>query len=235
MILKKQTMQKSKYILGSFYKFRNADFSIFKNYDFLLDSGAFTFMNDSSKVLTEQEFIDYTKEYASFINKNDIKKFVEMDLDSIFDYKFVLELRYLLEIETRKRCIPIWHHSRGKAEFIKMTKDYTYAGVGGIVTKEPIVKFKHKFKDLNKLAESNGCHLHFMGFTPSKGLEDYGIHSVDSTSWSSGSKFGQIKKFINGEMKSIKSQELGIRINNTQLNNNNIREWVKYQKWHDKH
>lgn len=43
---------------------------------FMLDSGAFTFMNSGKKVVWEQ----YINEYIEFINKWDIDRFIELDL-----------------------------------------------------------------------------------------------------------------------------------------------------------
>lgn len=45
--------------------------------DFLLDSGAFAFMNKASKTknLTDEDIKQYIKEYVNFINKYDIKHF----------------------------------------------------------------------------------------------------------------------------------------------------------------
>ena len=46
---------------------------------FMLDSGAFTFMNSGGKVDWKQ----YVNEYIDFINKWDIKYFIELDLYGI--------------------------------------------------------------------------------------------------------------------------------------------------------
>ena len=47
---------------------------------FLLDSGAFTFMNSQKGKI---DFDEYLTRYINFINKYDIKYFFELDVDSI--------------------------------------------------------------------------------------------------------------------------------------------------------
>lgn len=52
----------------------------FKNY--LLDSGAFSMM--SSKNNQKFEIMEYTEKYANFIKENDIKDFIELDIDGVY-------------------------------------------------------------------------------------------------------------------------------------------------------
>ena len=81
---------------------------------FLLDSGAFTFMNSQKGKVN---FDEYLTRYINFINKYDIKYFFELDVDSIVGYEKVKQLRKRLENETGKKCITVWHKSRGKEEY----------------------------------------------------------------------------------------------------------------------
>ena len=67
-------------------------------------------------------FDEYLTRYINFINKYDIKYFFELDVDSIVGYEKVKQLRKRLENETGKKCIPVWHKSRGKEEYLKMCK-----------------------------------------------------------------------------------------------------------------
>ena len=54
-----------------------------------------------------------------FINTYKIDKFFELDIDSVVGYEEVLKLRKKLEHLTEKQCIPVWHTSRGKEDFLK--------------------------------------------------------------------------------------------------------------------
>ena len=111
-----QELSKSKYILTSFYYFK--DKLPFEVDLHLVDSGAFTFFSSKKKIDIDK----YLTEYIKYINKYDIKYFFELDIDVLVGYDKVLELRERLERETGKKCIPVWHMSRGKDEFIKMIK-----------------------------------------------------------------------------------------------------------------
>lgn len=122
------------YILESFY-YANKDTESLIPYfgDFLLDSGAFTFMTNAKKDVNWDEYI---KKYAEFVRRNNIDKYFELDIDSVVGYKKVLEYRNKLEKLTGKKCIPVWHKSRGIKEFEKMCDEYPYVAIGGIVSGE---------------------------------------------------------------------------------------------------
>ena len=140
----KEALSNSKYILTSFYYFRDKlPFDVDLH---LVDSGAFTFFSSKKKI----DIDGYLTDYIAYINKYDIKHFFELDIDVIVGYEKVLELRERLERETGKKCIPVWHISRGKDEFIKMIKEYDYASIGGVVNKENIINHKEKFHFENK-------------------------------------------------------------------------------------
>lgn len=85
--------------------------------EFLLDSGAFSFLSNSAK---EVDWDEYVEDYARFINKYNINLFFEVDIDPLVGLKEVERLRAKLEALTGKKPIPVWHKSRGKDYFIKM-------------------------------------------------------------------------------------------------------------------
>lgn len=122
------------YRLESFYYITEKDEPLIHKYkDFLLDSGAFTFMSDSK---TSIDWDEYVERYAGFINKHDIEHFFELDIDILVGINEVERLRYKLERLTNRQCIPVWHKSRGKDYWLKMVKDYDYVAIGGIASKE---------------------------------------------------------------------------------------------------
>lgn len=220
----KEELSKSKYILTSFYYFKDKlPFDVDLH---LVDSGAFTFFSSKKKI----DIDEYLTKYIEYINKYDIKYFFELDIDVLIGYDKVLELRERLERETGKKCIPVWHMSRGKDEFIKMIKEYDYASIGGVVSKESIVNHKDKFHLLNKLARKYGCKLHGLGVTDAN-VESYGFYSVDSTTWNAGSRFGKFMKFEQNKIKHINKKEGTRLISYHELNKLNIIQWLKFQKY----
>lgn len=225
-------LHKSKYILGSYYYWKNVDIEkAVPNADILMDSGVFTMFNKGKP--TKEDIEKYVDNYIDYINKHGIEKYVEMDLDVFFSYDYILKLRKKLEKGTRRKSIPIWHVSRGKEKFIKMCKEYDYAGIGGIVSREAIKDYKHLYKDLNKLASSYGCKLHAMGFTPTKDLYKYRFYSSDSTSWKLGNRSGNVYIFKNNKLL-VKQKPKNTKIMSyKKLDNFNALEWIKYQKYCD--
>ena len=193
-------LSKCPYFLESFYYIQEWLIPYAKKAElFLLDSGAFTFMNSKTNK-DNVDFEQYLDEYISFINKHDVKYFFELDIDSVVGYEEVKRLRRKLEAKTRKKCIPVWHKSRGLEEWKKMCEEYDYVAIGGIVTKE--IKQK-EYLILNKLidiAHKEGCLVHGLGFTNPKYLEIINFDSVDSTTWIHAQIFGKVLEFRNGKM-----------------------------------
>lgn len=194
---------------------------------FLLDSGAFTFMSGSGSA----DFDEYLTQYIDFINKYDIQYFFELDVDSVVGYEKVKEYRKRLEAETGKKCIPVWHKSRGKEEFLRMCDEYDYVAIGGIVTKE-ITKEQYQFFPwfINE-AHKRNCKIHGLGFTDTKLLKKYHFDSVDSTAWLSGSRYGHVYSFNKGVMTSKKPPKGKKTAHYKLIDQQNINEWLKYQRY----
>lgn len=150
--------------------------------EILLDSGAFTYMqNPSKKIDIDQYILDYT----NFINKYDIKHFFEMDIDKLVGYEEVKKYRKRIETLTNKQVIPVWHITRGAAEFMKMIDEYKYVAIGGIASKELTPKNYDLMFDLCDKAHYNGNIIHGLGFLQTKYLNNNicRFDTVDGTAW----------------------------------------------------
>ena len=218
------------YILESYYYIKNNNKWIIKMRpyfkDFLLDSGAFTYMSGKGDKVDWNKYIE---QYADFIKTHDVDYYFELDIDSIVGYDKVKQLRGKLETLTNKPCIPVWHKSRGLDEFKKMAKDYDYIAIGGIVTQEIKRTEYDIFKPLLKIAKENNCKVHGLGFTNLKGLHKYKFYSVDSTAWLYGNRGGYLYKF-NG--KTIdKIQPKNMRLKGREAALHNFQEWLKFSKY----
>lgn len=232
--LSEADLYKDAFILQSF--FYVSDFTeeiIIPNCkDFLLDSGAFTFIQ---KAKNNVDWSEYTKRYAAFINKNKIKKFFELDIDSIVGYEKVIELRKQLEDLTGSQPIPVWHQNRGAEEFIHMCEEYPYVAIGGLVggggnSSEYSQKYWGLFPWFINNAHKHGAKIHALGFTSMKGLHQYKFDSVDSSSWVSGNRFGMIYYFDGKTIKQI-SKPPGKRVKTNQAAIHNFNEWKKFSKY----
>jgi hypothetical protein len=218
------------FVLESFYYIQDWMIPYIENHwNFLLDSGAFTFMNDK-KNAKGVDWEAYIKKYADFINKHDIKLFFELDIDSVVGIKEVERLRSKLERLTNKKCIPVWHKSRGLSYWLKMVKEYDYVAIGGIVTQEIKRNEYPVFSKLLKIAKDNNCKVHGLGFTNEKGMQRYKFHSVDSTAWIYGNRGGFLYKF-NGKTIDKIQKPKGTRLKSKDVAIHNFKEWIKFQRY----
>lgn len=146
--------------------------------DFMLDSGAFTFMEGGGGKI---DWNDYVCRYADFVKRNNISKYLELDIDSVVGLPRVLELRRLLEKQVGRPCIPVWHRSRGMDNFRKMCDEYNYVAVGGIVSGEIKGDDYRVFPYLIQEAHKRNARIHGLGFTNSIMLiRQHGCRGTDS-------------------------------------------------------
>lgn len=216
------------YILESFYYFRDWQKEYIKTRkEFLLDSGAFTFMQNTSKKI---EWEDYIDKYANFIIINNIKNYFELDIDNVVGYTKVMQLRKRLENITNTQCIPVWHKSRGIKEYERLCNEYPYVAIGGIVSGEIRPEHYPAFIPMIKKAHDLGTKVHGLGFTRTSLLPKYHFDSVDSTSWTSGCRFGSLVKYRDGRLYTYGKQQ-GKRAKTEMVHINNLKEWIKFQKY----
>lgn len=228
-----EIIQKSKEerprILTSFFYANETTIELLPYYtDFLLDSGAYTFMSGAKKKVEWEEYVD---RYAEFINQNQIKHFFELDIDSVVGYSKVRELRRRLENATGQNPIPVWHKSRGIHEFQQMCHDYKYVAIGGIVSKEILPSHYKALPALISEAHRHGAKIHGLGFTNHKWLPVCHFDSVDSASWIGGARFGQVQLFKGNTMKSVPKPQGKRLANGRSATLINFTEWIKYQRW----
>ncbi len=228
-----------KYVLESFYYIKEWQIELIKKCDmFLLDSGAFTFMNGKKGKIDWQGYID---SYINFINKYDVKYFFELDIDVVVGYENVKKITKYIEEKTSKKCIPVWHKGRGLEEWKRLTKEYDYVAIGGFVVKE-IKPSEYRFiPNLLKIAKENNCKVHGLGFTNVKGMKKYRFYSVDSTNWTCGTRFANIYIYKSGDIKDIlgskRIKDLGYRFKKeagAEITAHNLKEWLKFQEYADK-
>lgn len=222
------------YILESFY-YADADTERLLPYfgDFLLDSGAFTFMCGNHK--GDINWDDYIERYADFIRRNDIRKYFELDIDSVVGYDKVKQIRRKLEKLAGRPSIPVWHVSRGMEEYRRMCDEYDYVAIGGIVSGEIKSDKYHAFPALITEAHKRKAKVHGLGFTALDWLPKCHFDSVDSTAWTTGNRFGYLYYF-DGKTMRKKDAPKGHRLGDPRAAAlNNYVEWLKFQKYADLH
>lgn len=218
------------YVLESFFYLKDWMYPyILNHWNFMLDSGAYTFLENAKKG-NNIDWDSYILKYADIINKLNIEHFLELDIDNVVGLKEVERLRDKLEQATNKKCIPVWHKKRGLDYYKKMCKDYPYIAIGGIVSGEISSKDYPVFTNLLNIAKENKTKVHGLGFTNLIGLTKYKFYSVDSTAWIYGNRAGFLYKF-NGRTLDKYPIPKGNRLKAKDAAIHNFTEWIKFQKY----
>lgn len=197
--------------------------------DFLCDSGAFTYRQKKNS-LSLDDFDRYVDEYIDFIIEYDVKHFFEMDIDNIVGLEKVEEYRRRIEKRTQKQCIPVWHSNRGWKYFERMCAEYDYVSIGGIAKNPNGKKLEKVFPWFIDYAHKTGTQIHGLGYTDTKKLKQYPFDSVDSTSWSSGSRYGVSFEYRAEGMVGRKNIYPDKRIDGAMLDIHNLKVWTQYAK-----
>lgn len=225
---------KPRYILETFFNGEKMCKSALNDVgadNFLLDSGAFSYMSGAE--CSKKQLEAYADRYIAFIKENKITQYFELDVDTIYGLDFVESIRRKAERETGVRCIPVWHKGRGVDYWKKMCAEYKYVAIGGLVfhvkrSEWPLI---HKMVDY---AYSRGVKVHGLGFTKTKELQNWHFYSVDSASWTKAAALGQQRHTFNGRY--IEARRIdgnGKKVKLSELVYQNGIEWCKFQKYMD--
>lgn len=229
-----------KYVLQSFYTATPTQMMLGKKADFfLLDSGAFTFMQSQKKGDGRKniDFETYADQYIEFINKWDVDYYFELDIDDVVGIEEVERLRKKIEDGVGKPSIPVWHTTRGKDYFVKMCEQYDYVAVGGLVNGQySRTNFRYLDWFINT-AHEHGCKIHILGLTDMNALKRYHCDSADSTRWLGGGRFGELFYFDGKEVVQYRRNGRKLRpdITYKDINTHNFIEWCKFQKYAEYH
>lgn len=226
---------KPKYILETFFSGEKPCLNALKDAggskNFLLDSGAFSYMSGAK--CSKEQMLEYADRYADFIKQNKISQYFELDVDTIFGIDFVETIRRELERKTNIPSIPVWHKGRGVEYWKKMCNEYEYVAIGGLVfhVKQSEWPAIHKLVDY---AYKRGVKVHGLGFTKTKDLRKWPFYSVDSASWTKAAALGQQCHTFNGRyIESHRIDGKGHKIVLSKLVMHNGIEWCKYQRYMD--
>ena len=224
------------YLLSSFWEHKSGHYGGYVCQEkHILDSGAFSAFSGKNNSF---DWDGYVKKYADFVLKNNIQRFFELDIEVVVGLEKVEYYRKYLEDRTGRRPIPVWHASRGKDYFIRMCEDYPYVAIGTTSAMEEGRRIRGNpmiLKWFIDQAHSVGTRIHGLGFTDTIFLPFLKFDSVDSTTWLSGSRFGQIY-FFNGKQMIYRNPPQGMRAKNHDLSNrHNFNEWIKFQRYAERY
>lgn len=228
------------YLLSSFWEHKNGKYGEYVMQDkHILDSGAFTAINDKTGKYKNFDWDLYCKKYIAFINHTKQKLFFELDIDCVAGLQKVEYLRKMIEDGTGIAPIPCWHSNRGAEYFIKCCEDYPYVALGTTTANADGKKIRNNPKVLHwfiEQAHKNNAKIHGLGFTSTPWLKELKFDSVDSTTWNVGGKFGNVVLFdSNGFPTQKYKSDKNKKAKTIELNNFNFEQWVKFQKYADKY
>lgn len=196
------------------------------NIEYMLDSSAFSYMNNPKKSLKLTDLLD---KYCYYINEFDIKNFFELDLDVFLSLEEVENIRKKIFLETHKQPIIVYHEERGHDYWINMCKENEFIAIGGIVTSkrgnDP--QYQEWLRTLCDEAHSYNTQVHGLGFTPLNLLNSHTMFfdTVDSTSWNA-SKFGN--SFMLNEKQEIVKTTLRNTFSTTEAQEEDLKIWSTF-------
>lgn len=199
--------------------------------EFILDSGIFTYLNGLDSLNVDWD--EYVFNYAKFVRQNQIKNYVEVDVDKIVGYPEVKRLRESLEKQVGWKTMPVWHINRGYDDWLQSVRDYDYVCFGAFITDNlPENKYTSIIRFIQD-AKKQDCKVHGLGITAHKWLKILKFDSIDSSSWSAGQRYGHIDFFDKGEIKTRHKQAGEKMIETKQVISHNVNEWIKYAHYLD--
>ena len=223
------------YLLSSFWEHKTGKYGEYVTQEkHILDSGAFSAINDKTGKYNNFDWDAYVKKYIAFIKHTNQKLFFELDIDCVVGLQKVEYYRKQIEDAIGIPPIVCWHANRGADYWIKCCEEYPYVALGTTMASNAGKKIRSNPKILHWFinhAHKNNTKIHGLGFTNIKLLYELKFDSVDSTSWISGQKFGIIHNW-NGERMIQFKREKGQRMINPELRlKHNFEQWVKFQKY----
>ena len=176
-----------------------------KGVKFLIDSGAYTYMNDPKYMdATIEEWEKHIQRYLNWAKKHKdmIFAIANLDLENILGEEVVRDWneRYFepFMIETGIPVCFIWHSSNGEDGWERYCKRYPYVGMSWVSDEDgQSIDFNIGLNML-KVAEKYNTVVHGMGMTRTSLLTKLSFYTTDSTTWLVGLQYGEIN-FWNGQ------------------------------------
>lgn len=169
---------------------------IFENKGLLMtDSGAFSFLAkvDRKKSADRSFWEPYIEEYVQFLydNAHHIYCAANMDLDNIVGKDVVdyWNQKYFKPLEQYLQIVYVVHPSFGDQYAVGRLKEYAqqhqYVGISSSLN------MKTTYPKIHQIVKSYGVRCHGFGYTDYDHLMARPMFSVDSSSWTMGSRFGE--------------------------------------------
>lgn len=229
------------YLLQSFFKVTNTqDYEMIfsKCKDVIIDSGAVAFMTANYKNKNKQNFDvrGYARKYGEFIKKQNIEKFIELDIEGVFGYQIYCDCLKILQDVSGKDPIRVFHRWRNLDYFLELVKVKSYIALGDVDILTRNQSQEEYFLDMITLAHKNNCEVHGLAFTNFNKLSHLPFDSVDSISWKSGARFANFARFDGRRINyyDASNRDKNIVLYHLLLMKQGFDEWKKLAKYYDR-
>jgi len=222
--------------LSSFWEHKTGKYGEYVTQEkHILDSGAFSAINDKTGKYKNFDWDSYVKKYIAFIKHTNQKLFFELDIDCVVGLNKIEYYRKQIEDAIGIPPIVCWHSNRGSDYWIKSCEDYPYVALGTTTASNAGKKIRANPEILHWFinhAHKNNAKIHGLGFTSTPWLKKLKFDSVDSTTWNVGGKFGNVVCFDNQGLPTQKYKtDKTKKAKTIELNLYNFEQWVKFQKY----
>lgn len=224
---------KVKHVLTSYWQFYQKDPDIVKRrkkkypwMDFLIDSGAHTFITDWQKFMgwTRKQFEEYVENYVKWIraNRQYVSAVVEFDIDHTLNMVLAGNQHSqlgasIIESWQKEYFIPlqklgidviyVWHEPRRMEGWEEMCGRFDYVGLPGYFSSEA---------DFNKymtVARRYTTRVHGFAATKQLDFRDIQWYSIDSITWKTGEMYGTLIDWDSKAQKLVFEDDKTKRIN----------------------
>ena len=204
----------------------------------LVDSGAFTVMTKALKgKLSSFDFMAYTKKYANFIKKYNLDNFIELDVEGASGFQTYKDCLHCLQDITGKDPIYVYHKWRGIEYYKELVKRHKWVALGDVDVLTRNTGQEDYFPWMVNYAHKYGCRVNGLAFTKLKDLEWIPFDSVDSSTWTSISRFATVHDFNGHNLwkTDCKRSKNGALISDSaKLMEYSLKQWVQLSKYYDR-
>jgi hypothetical protein len=177
-------------LLASFHYFKKINFDdLAKNFSkppmIFADSGAYSAASQGAPVDVD--------EYAEWLHQWKHHFTAYSNLDVIRDPKGTAKNQKRLESKGLQP-IPVFHTGSDFKHLDSLAKEHPYIALGGMVGQPRPACLKWSATCMTR-TKDQGTRFHGFGMTSREVMESLPWHSVDSSSWVAGAKFGQVTLF----------------------------------------
>jgi len=228
-----EDMMQCKYLLCSYAYMKKRATKVMKQFikekgndNFILDSGAFTFMNTANKISGEW-LKSYIDEYCEFVRYYNITQYIEMDIDKVVGYEKVKEINKYIENKVGRKPLYVHHHETRTIEDLETASDNS-----DYIFWPALSKSANTIKETNAFVNflyKKGVRCHLLGYSSTNLTKIKHLYSCDSASWLSATRFAQGIKYNNGNYSHFIFR--GRIRDYKKARNYNYKEWLKYQNY----